>query len=76
MNSFPAVATGLRPVSFGKVTSLGNGSQSRGYNFQRCLSDHRFPVRLDSVMFSSVMSAGREMAYATALATSCGEIIL
>jgi hypothetical protein len=41
-----------------------------------CGTDHRFPVKLGILIFSNVTLAGRESAYATALATSSGEIIL
>ena len=55
-----------------------NGSQSRGYNVLLAprLMDQRFPAKLEMLILSKVTSAGRESAYATALATSSGEIIL
>src|SRR5439155_24030090 len=58
--------------------SLENGSQRRGYNVLLAprLTDQRFPAKLEMLIFSNVTSAGRESAYATALATSPGEIIL
>src|SRR4051794_39208970 len=40
------------------------------------LMGHRFPAKLEMLILSKVTSAGRESAYATALATSSGEIIL
>jgi len=57
----------------------GNGSQSRGYNVLLLaprLTDQKFPAKLEMLIFSNVTSAGRDSAYATALATSSGEIIL
>ena len=43
---------------------------------QTCATTQRFPVKLERVIFSKATSAGRESAYATAPATSSGEIIL
>src|SRR5438552_6537776 len=78
-NIFPvALATGLRPRPVRNAVSMKNGSQSRGYNVLLAprLTDQRFPAKLEMLIFSNVTSAGRESAYATALATSPGEIIL
>jgi hypothetical protein len=55
-----------------------NGSQSRGYNIVSAprLMGHRFPAKLEMLILSNATSVGRESAYATALETSSGEIIL
>src|SRR5437870_11696319 len=59
-------------------SSWKNGSQRRGYKvvLRPRLIGHRFPAKLEMLILSKVTSAGRESAYATALATSSGEIIL
>src|SRR6185437_10626733 len=72
-----AVANRPAPVP-PETRSVEDGSQHPGQALcrrQGCLTDHRFPVRLDNVLFSHATSVGRESAYATALATSCGLII-
>src|SRR4030095_4755281 len=60
--SFAAVATGLRPVS----TNCADG---------KLHDHHRFPTRLESVMFSTSVSIGRARANATASAT-CVTLIM
>src|SRR5438874_5040092 len=77
--SFAAVATGLRSVSARKNCVLAKRLTEPWLQCilpETCAMPQIFPARLESVMFSSATSAGRDSAKTTALAISSGEIIL